>query len=242
MKHIKYSLLGILSVLLMAFIVFIPMNAGAATVENGQSVKLLQKGKQFYKFTLKDDSLVQVSWTNNNNCSDMIIYKDKTKNDYYSYIEFEGKKGKTFIALAKGTYYFDVFDYSSKPTTTVKFNWTPASDYNKDKNYSVKTAKPLKADTIVHVVQVRKYDYYRWYKITLTKGQKLTIMAPYGNIDRPFVLNSKLDILDFNVTYDSAHKSYTSDEKLPRGTYYIAVPPSFNSNFKVGYYVAFKWK
>ncbi len=241
MKNLKIAFLGIISMLLMAFLVFIPMNAKAATVENGQTVKLLNPDKQFYKFTLADDSLVQISWTNNKGASEMVLYPDKDRSSRLKYILFNGKKGKTFIVLAKGTYYFDMYDEQYTPETRVKFNWTPASKYDKG-NYSLETAQTLKADTIVHVAQVHKYNYFRWYKITLTKGQKLTIMAPYGNLYMPFILDSKCNIIYHN--YGSASNdvtSYTTDQKLPKGTYYILVPTIYTSN-KVGEYVAFKWK
>ncbi len=245
MKNLKIAVLGVLSMLLMAFLVFIPMNVKAATVENGQTVKLLNQGKQFYKFTLADDSLVQISWTNNKGSSEMFLYPDKERSEELRFISFNGEKGKTFVALAKGTYYFDMYDNNSKPATKVKFNWTAASTYSKG-NYSLKKAQTLKADTIVHVVQVHKYDYTRWYKITLTKGQKLTIMAPYGNLYMPSIWDSKSNSVNLSCTNNTFSSSgyptsYTTDQKLPKGTYYISIPMT-DPAYKVGEYVAFKWK
>ena len=47
MKQGKVLFLGIFSLLLMAFIAFIPMRANAATIENGQTVVLQQSMSGF---------------------------------------------------------------------------------------------------------------------------------------------------------------------------------------------------
>ncbi len=242
MKQYKSFLIGVIGILLMTFIVFVPMNAKAATITNGKGIKLLQSGKQFYKFTLEDDALLQVSWSNySSNPTAVSIYYDVNKLDILTPVIFFGESGKNFYTLRKGTYYVDMYENATNPTTIVKFNWTLVSTYDKA-NYSKLTAEPLKADTIEHVAQVGKYAYTRWYKIKVSKEKKLTIKTPYGNGGNSsyggiYLLNSKSRIISLNYS----EKEIVTAGTVPAGTYYITVrkPELYKG---VGSYVAFKWK
>ena len=243
MKQIKIMILGLFGLLLMAFIAFIPIHTNAATIENGQTVKLLKKGQQFYKFTLEDDALVQIKWVDNaNDESQCIIYDNKTRNYSLRYDFIQGKSGRYFLAMRKGTYYLDLYDNSTAPSTKVTINWTPASKYDKG-NFSAQTAQNLQPEVLVRAPQVGFYNYYRWYKIKVTRAHKITLTVPYGDVtDVEFlILNSKYNVCVsmFNISDD--RKSSTTSKKLAIGTYYILIPPeSYGS--KIGYPVAFKWK
>ena len=98
MKYLKSVALAIVGMFLAAFIAFIPINVKAATITNGQSVKLLNQGKQFYKFTLEDDALVQIKWVNNaGNTAEGIIYIDKTRNNMLCTHFIQNKSGRVFF-------------------------------------------------------------------------------------------------------------------------------------------------
>jgi len=240
MKQIKIMFLGIFSLLLMAFIAFIPMHTQAATITNGQTVKLLDYRKQFYKFTLEEDALVQFQWINNaNDKASCIIYTDKTRSNTLKSNFINNKSGRLFLAMKKGTYYLDLYD-DFNPTTKVTVNWTPASKYDKG-NYNARTAQNLEPDVLVRVPQVGFYSYYRWYKIKVTRAHKITITLPYGPENRVFLVTSKYDssISSFHIGTDEQSKTTTT--KLAVGTYYILVMPA-SPDSKIGDAISFKWK
>ncbi len=244
MKHLKIAFLGIVSLLLMAFIVFIPMNAKAATIANGQNIRLLNQGKQFYKFTLEDDALVQISWAKNpSDYASLTIYLDKNKTKRLTSVDIYGS-GKRFFAMSKGTYYVDMYDNFSKPRTEVKINWTLASKYDKG-NFSIGTAQNIKSNELVRIANVHKYDYMRWYKFTLTKSQKVKITVPYGIFYNLYFYDSKmrdLNSLDnFRGWDDSRDNSYTTLDMLPKGTYFIRTN-MYDPAEKIGMALSFKWE
>lgn len=247
MKQGKVLFLGIFSLLLMAFIAFIPMRANAAIIENGQTVVLQQYGKQFYKFTLEDDSLVQIYWARNNSkACDFNIYtdKDKAPEHYLRWVSLNSNKtGREFIAMRKGTYYVEMYEVSETPKTTVRINWTSAEKYDK-RNYSPKTAQLLEADTTVRVAQVGQYNYLRWYKIKVTKAHKVTITETYGTPLYLFTVFSS-DFRDLGDMYgwifSSDGTERTLNKKLAVGTYYIVMwEQDYTSN--TGIAASFKWK
>ena len=245
MKQGKVLFLGIFSLLLMAFIAFIPMRANAAIIENGQTVVLQQYGKQFYKFTLEDDSLVQIYWARNNSkACDFNIYtdKDKAPEHYLRWVSLNSNKtGREFIAMRKGTYYVEMYEVSETPTTTVRINWTSAEKYDKG-NYSAKTAQPLEADTTVRIAQVGQYSYMRWYKIKVTKAHKIELTEDYDYIYGLTVFSSDFrnlgDQYGFTMSLDG--KSKTLNKKLAVGTYYICLY-MYDPYAKIGGASAFKW-
>ena len=247
MKQLKMLLLAAVSALLMLFVVFVPMRASAATIENGKSVKLLAEGKQFYKFTLDDDSVLQVSWSkNNNNLAYAVIWTDKNRTNSVYGFSPSTASGKEYICLKKGTYYVDMCDGNSskKPQATMKFTWESGSNYSRG-NYSMETAYDLKSGTLEQVAQIRKYSYIRWYKVKLTKTQTLTLQIPYGDPYEFSVLSTKEGWISMNTSnYNSDNKTISSYSKLPAGTYYIMLfdYSMYYGYSTVGQYYAFKWK
>ena len=243
MKQLKLLLLGAVSALLMLFVVFIPMRANAATIENGVPNTLLREGKAIYKFTLEDDSLLTINWVKNNrDLAEVYIYSDRSKSYTVDWYDLYDPSGKVMLALKRGTYYVEMFDGNSTyaPTAKVKFSWTSAEKYSKD-NYSISTAKALKANTMETAVQIRKYNYKRWYKITLKNPQRIVLECnEYSNsLYYLTILDSKLQsVYKNNVNWDC---SVTN--KLPKGTYYVILPEKSNAlNTYFGDYYAFKWR
>jgi hypothetical protein len=250
MKHLKVALLGIVSMLLMAFVVFIPMNAKAAKVAKNESVTLQNQGKQFYRFTLADDALVQINWSRNaKKTAHIRIYTDVNKTGTVYGNDINTSSGKDQIALREGVYYVDMWDTYATPTTIIRFDWTFASEYDKG-NYCKKKAATLKADTLVEVVQVDNYNYARFYKINLKKAQKITIMCPYSTADVPLVLTPEQGFYDewdyayymseYYYDFSSDGKSKTTKDVFDPGTYYIVIPRFYDIPF--GAHVLFKWK
>ncbi len=244
MKVLKTVVLAFVGIILAAFIAFIPMKTQAATITNGQTVKLLNQGKQFYKFTLEDDALVQIKWINNaNDKAQCIIYDSKTRNITLVSNFVKGKSGRQFLALKKGTYYLDLFDDSTAPSTKITINWTPASKYDTN-NYTAKKAQLVSQDTVVRIPQVHNHDYMRWYKIKVTRAHIVTLTKLYDYNGYGYYLNnisiysSNLDKVGY--TYDYNANTITTTKKLAVGTYYISVG-MIDPYAPVGEALAFKW-
>ena len=255
MKQLKLLLLGAVSALLLLFVVFIPVRANAATIENGVPNALLREGKAIYKFTLDKDSLVEINWVkNNNNLANCVIYADRQKTQEVQYNFINSKSGKVCIPLKRGTYFVDMYDGATgkAPTAKVKFTWTPATKYDR-KNYSIAKAYQLKPNTVEQVVQIRTCNYTRWYKIQTKKDQKITIMpryqyygqSPYSSYWYP-IYTFKLYDSQFNSISISDYSEYSNNGNmvtnvLPKGTYYIVIPPTYDTSIR-GDYVSLSWK
>ena len=228
---------------LLALLVFIlvPIHAEAKVLESGKTVPLKLKDVVNYKFTIKEDSLVQFQWSNNvNDRTSIIVYQDSAKTRIIDSAYPSAETGTLSIALKAGTYYARMYDGSAlyEPVAKVKYTATPASKINKD-NYCRGKAIALKANTNAKIVQTPLYDYTRWYKITLPKAQKVTINISSGS-------QYYIDLYSPSMqTYNSlvSSKSIVTQDKLAAGTYFIIVSPrhSYAQNVAGTYYV-FKWK
>ena len=252
MKQLKLLLLGAVSALLMLFVVFIPVRANAATIENGVPNALLREGKAIYKFTLDKDSLVEINWVkNNNNLANCVIYADRQKTQEIQENFIVKKSGKIYIPLKRGTYFVDMYDGATgkAPTAKVKFTWTPATKYDR-KNYSIAKAYQLKPNTVEQVVQIRTCNYTRWYKIQTKKDQKITIMPkncywgmyPYDSSYYPYLM-----LAFYNSKFERVGLSYSSEQFVtsnvcPKGTYYICVGSTEPTTLTRGDYMSLSWK
>ena len=247
MKKLRIALLCVFSALLFC-VVFKPISAEAATtrtLKNGYTYSLTLEGKYYYKMILEEDSMVQYTYTGNTaQRMNLCIYKDsKRKSIIYSYSP-SAKSGSKYYALKKGTYYIDMHDGYSflsdyTPTTKATVTVTPAKSLDKQ-NYCRAKAQVVKSNSTVKVAQTPSYDYVRWYKFTLAKAQKVTLITPNG-------FGSYLDIYSptlqlYDVEYTSS-QSVTRD-KLAAGTYFIRVSANGNSytNDRGGAAILFKWK
>ena len=253
MKQLKLLLLGAVSALLLLFVVFIPVRANAATIENGVPNALLREGKAIYKFTLDKDSLVEINWVkNNNDLANVFIYADRQKTELIQENFINSKSGKICIPLKRGTYYVDMYDGATgkAPAAKVKFAWTPATKYDRG-NFSLAKAYLLQPNTEEQVVQIRTCNYKRWYKIQLKKDQILTVNTKYpywGDypsspffyaIARMQIYNSKFETVSFSV--NGAGTIVKSTTTCPKGTYYIVINPTSDTMVR-GDYALISWK
>lgn len=223
------------------------MRADAATLKtfkDGSTVKLQHDGTYLYKYTIAEDSLVEISWAGvvKPYGIDIYVYADKACSKRITWNYTSDASGKMFLALKKGTYYLNLYEgvASSTRTTTgkVKIKSTPATAINKD-NYTLGKAAALEAKKWAKVVQTPLYNYARWYKIKITKAQKVTIDTPLKNATFFDVYSSSL--MRCPVEYSGT--TVTTD-KLAKGTYFLRVSAMTPTNFtqgRGGLYLQFKW-
>ena len=248
MKSIKKLVnWGFLFATLLFFVAIIPLQAKAAnsftTLTNGSITALKIEGKEYYTFTIKEDSRVTFSWSNNNASRFWLeIYSDKNMTKRLKSIYPDAASGNLNICLKKGIYYVEMYDgYSASytPTTKVKTTLTYVTKINKD-NYCRGKALALAANKYATVCQTPNYDYTRWYKITLTKAQKVSFTFPNGNSTYITLISPT----NQKYTLDTTSKSAVTKDKLAAGDYYIIV--AYNGTYYtqncVGVYVDFKWK
>ena len=247
MKQLKIALLGIISTFIL-FLVFIPIKAEAASIiRSGSTIALKNYGvAPLYKMTLEKDSLVKVSWSNNKNSSaQMLLYTDSKRTKLVTSAGFnDGASGKKFFSLKKGVYYiymYDNFESAAAPTTKVNFSWTPASNYNKE-NFCSSKAIMLNANTTESVVQTPSENYPRYYKIKLTREQKVQILTPYGNNTYIHIYSA-----DWSTQYLTSPADETimvTTQKLKAATYFVVIDECSRpyQSGVLGKYIAFKWK
>lgn len=143
---------------------------------------------------------------------------------------------ETCFAVKKGTYYIGTKCYSD--AIHLKYTFTSVSEKSgssKKKAVTIKAGKTVKG-LIQATDSTKKYDYY---KIKLTKKQKVSLICTAKSCESiKFTVipaSSKLTIWgDSVLIYDNDKKSWTTQDKLPTGTYYIKVE-KINPNSS-GYY------
>ena len=146
-------------------------------------------------------------------------------------------KGKTAIQIPmdKGTVYL-----SATQGYKVKWKFTKVAVPS---NYSPDTAMSLKKGKKIKVCQTPKYSFDRWFKVALTKKQRITFWAEAGR--QVSVYNEDLD-----ETYDveragSQSLKYCTSESLEAGTYYLCMSEMDNTSYGYNerfYYSSFYWK
>ena len=221
----------------------IPVRAEAATIKTyteGKVVRAQLPEEVLYKYTLTEDSLIEINYAyNNSDEGGVLIYQE---GDFLNSVEkqfFFNESGKVFTALNAGTYYIDFFEDCGNRTIKVKMTVTPASKYSKG-NYCKAKAVSLEQRKWEKLVQTRHYEYSRWYVIKVPKTQKVSIDMPSGNSDETYLFNSKCS-KRYSTNYDG--RTQVTKNRVQAGTYYIAIHP-FNVstyNMRRGVFYQFRW-
>ena len=191
-----------------------------------------------YKLRVSGETIVSFSWKGvktNSNYSGVRIYHDKTCNDSIGYEDIDDtSSGSSAFVLYSGTYYIQMYD--GKESGKIRFSTKKASAINKS-NYCLSKAITVKAGKKVEIAQTRNNNYYRWYRIKLSKTQTITFN---GIRKYDFTLyDSNLNTLSCSNRDDVC----VTEGMQPKGTYYLAIERSDVSYLKQkGDYIAFSWK
>ncbi|MCR5795360.1 MAG: hypothetical protein K6G61_08495 [Solobacterium sp.] len=202
------------------------------------------QNKTLYKMVLSADSAVNFKWAGNTGGRlNINIYADAAETKSVGYVSVSGSSGHFIHALGKGTYYIRMYDGTSDSgytaTSKVRIIITAATKINKN-NYCRANAISLAKNTTVQIAQTPNYDYVRWYKIKLTSAQVINVYTNKGMGYLVRLYDSKLN----SLSCASGTKQVTTQDKQPKGTYYIKVSAYglFGSYDRKGAFIALKWK
>ena len=150
-----------------------------------------------------------------------------TDNSFY----WRSNENINMIPVSKGIYYF-----WTQPGQTIKYKFTKVTQ---KKNYCVGKALPLKKGKKEVVCQTPKYNFNRWFKISLPKKQAITLW--FYEDDWCDVYDEELNYIELEHASSSSPKWFT--KKMPKGDYYIKVSSSGYSNYNNTSYVhTLYWK
>ena len=172
-----------------------------------------------YKLKLTKETIVYVSWKSAgadldaNACFCKDTEGSEVVDGIYPYDRASGKEG---VVLYPGTYYVRLSDTSKQ--AKFKFTTKKASALS-FKNTSSKKATSLKAKKKAEMVFDTKHLKSRWYKIKLTKKQRITVCCS-TNSNYVTFRDKNMKAVD-NESYTK--KAYRTVNVLNPGTYYVRI-------------------
>ncbi len=247
MKIRKKSLAVILVVLTVLLSVCAAFSASAASIKEGTYKKVAKEA--YYKISVSGEGYITLYGKSSKSSSsgysfasmdcELLNSKKEAVTEYssdcsvYTYTSGKPTESKK-IPVSKGTYYIHVESVSSNNGGASYVKYTFKS-VKQPTNYCVAKATTLKASTKATVYQTPQYNFDRWYKIKLTKNQKVTIS--YSSSASGIELYSA-DGERINLDY--SNKTLKSKIKLASGTYYICYKALYD--FAHADYSTFSWK
>ena len=220
----------------------INLNQNKEVTQKADKKKKKKYYSYYYKLSVPGDGFITLSLQKGKKTGNRLSYGlYKKPGDirpiYSNSIAVKGK-ADIQIPMGKGIIYL-------RTTIGSKVKWkftkvTPPSNYAPD------TAMSLKKGKKVTISQTPQNSYDRWFKVTLTKKQRITFWAEAENLVD--VYNEDMEKCDVERAGSQSLKYYTSDS-LKAGTYYLCMREKdfadMNeiSDYKYRfYYSSFYWK
>ena len=159
------------------------------------------------------------------------INKNKGLGEQTPFCKWEGGNEKIgYMPVRKGTYYLAV---SSADGANPRFKWSfiNSKNYDQQKNYCRSKAVALAKGKKKTVFFNFNYDFPRWYKITLTKKQRITLSITFMDdcaFDYDIIDSRGIDIDGehnsfYYANYDWLNPPNAKTRVLPKGTYYLRI-------------------
>lgn len=126
--------------------------------------------------------------------------------------------GTDYEVITPGTYYIQC---SSVQDCKFRYTFKSFTAKKKTKKTKAITLKKGKTEVEVFIVQI-KNKLERWYKIKLTKKQRLQIKNIKGSVS---LYDAKGNYV--SASYDSTKGVYYTNQKLKKGTNYFRMNASF---------------
>lgn len=168
----------------------------------------LSTDSTWYKFTIPADGYLKV-WSNKNMKWHIGTDKDNM-DEYYS-------KGTQRIAIAKGTYYVKAKGVDSKTNMRIRFY-----QFSSPANYSFASAKSLGLKQKNLIIQTKRNNFSRYFKVTLTKAQKITLVPTIGELSANEVTIHDSKFRSQPI-YKHADGEVGTKDVMPKGTYYVVL-------------------
>jgi len=165
---------------------------------------------------------------------------DASKKSLYGVYLNSSKGFTTYFGVKKGTYYISAKQYGNYK---LKYTFTAVSEKSGSSKSKAVTLRKKKAakGLLIAGESANKSD---WYKIKLTKKQKLSfaITGKSSSYFRVKVIpkKSRLNISNSFFAVDNGSYTWKTDKKVPAGTYYIQIS-RYSGSLNSGYY-SLKWK
>lgn len=147
---------------------------------------------------------------------------------------FSGKKKQTVsIPVSRGTYYFAGAAKSKMSCTFTAVK--PGTNYCADR------AAVLKRGAKAKICQTPGHNFPRWYRIRLTRKQKISFWSSRGDL----VVLTDVNMDPVGVKRAGANSTRWTSGKVPAGTYYLCVLPGgvkeklYSNRY---YYTTIYWK
>ena len=195
--------------------------------------------KDYYKFTLSNDSKVNIKFSHNfidssSSYWEAHIYNDDNENTELFNYWFQGNKktqNSVNIGLPKGTYYIMIEkDSYSEIQYTFSLNATTTSSWEKEKNDVFETATRVYPNKAFYGSIGDYYDS-DYYKFTLSSDSMVSLSFKHDYIDSGYnywevvLYKDDNENTEIMTTYWKGNlKNGTScNVGLPKGTYYLRV-------------------
>lgn len=217
------------------------------------SVEDYDDEKDYYKFTLAESGVVDISFLHKENEMDSVelyVY-DAGLNNVLDKINVENKieDSNNSLGLDKGTYYILVKNLWNTGDYSIKLNFTPKSNWETELNDNVADAEAISTNKTYYGSATGVYridtDYY---KFTLPKDGKINISLIHDYLDSYIewdveLLNSNYNTVDeYSISADEGTLN-TSNLGLAAGTYYIKIDSEeAEYNFRVNYTASSYWE
>lgn len=194
-----------------------------------------------YKLVLKNDYEVDLYWKGVAEKEDLAIevYANKklTWGAGYWPVESASSASEPVRAiLVKGTYYIKPNNYAAFANAKLKVK---LKKFKYTTNYSRSRATTLKKDQWVEAFLSASTHYPHWYKINLSKKQKITVIHGDWFDVRIYPANGPR----LETVYSPESEEEVTTEAQPKGTYFIMVSDAtpLDGNPWEGYFQGFGW-
>lgn len=209
------------------------------------SYRTSKKGKkyyQYYKISVAKAGQLTFSLSGSGIAS---LYKSKSDmvnngNNDSSRIISHRDQNKS-VAVEKGTYYLEIWNVEAGKNGKGKYSFKAAG---KAGNYSIATAKGLKANKAVSIMFTPKTNYDRWFKISVGKKKKIAFLTNHSDYGRTLELyDSEFESIE--MTGSGADLKTATKKAQPKGTYYVRIRSKdlepYHDDYLFGDALTLKW-
>lgn len=175
----------------------------------------------YYKIKVPANGTITVSRKLGEPSITLCNSKKKSIGDADSYRKLDAKTSKTYIALKKGTYYLKLENDSAYK---IRYTFKAIKNCKYSNTTQAKAITLNKGSTVNSAVTMSKKNTIRWFKIKLTKKQKIKVVFKQTADKGTYLyFNMFKGNKDVPAQFESSGKIFSSVGKVAKGTYYIMV-------------------